>query len=364
MTGSMLEFYPGGNTSQGFYSFYDYIFDSSFHKVYILKGGPGVGKSTFMRRIGEDCLAAGYQVEFHYCSSDNNSLDGIVVPKLGVAVIDGTAPHVVDPKHPGAVDIIINLGRYWQENELRSKRAQIIASTREYQRCFRRAYGYLKAASVFWHEVNSYYHDTGAFQEAALNQRVSEIIADLTSSTSPQYTQPRGRHLFVSAITPRGCDNKLGTLAAAAERCIVIQEAPCMKQNVFITQLIAKLELMSLDYTAFHCALHPEKIEHLYIPALDLVVITSNSFHKYAPAGGDMLIAMDTYIDWDVMKPIWQEREQCWDLFSSFLEKGVEFIAKAKAEHDVLETYYIPSMKFHEIEAHRQRIAAEILNPR
>lgn len=34
----------------------------------------------------------GFDVEYHHCSSDNNSVDGVVFPQVGVAFIDGTAP--------------------------------------------------------------------------------------------------------------------------------------------------------------------------------------------------------------------------------------------------------------------------------
>lgn len=93
--GHIKKVFPGGNTSQGFYSFYNYILGPDPQRLFILKGGPGVGKSTFIRHVGETMLAKGYDVEFHYCASDNNSLDGVVIPKLQVGIIDGTAPHVV-----------------------------------------------------------------------------------------------------------------------------------------------------------------------------------------------------------------------------------------------------------------------------
>ncbi|MCE5287591.1 MAG: hypothetical protein LLG02_17365 [Pelosinus sp.] len=41
-----------------------------------------------MRKIGQTLVSQGYDAEFHHCSSDNNSLDGVVIPKLGVAFID------------------------------------------------------------------------------------------------------------------------------------------------------------------------------------------------------------------------------------------------------------------------------------
>ncbi len=101
--------FPGGNTSVGFYSYYDYILPQDRAKrIFVIKGGPGVGKSTFMKQIGNELVEKGYDAEFMHCSSDPDSLDGIVIPALEVAFIDGTAPHVVDPKNPGAVDETIH----------------------------------------------------------------------------------------------------------------------------------------------------------------------------------------------------------------------------------------------------------------
>lgn len=95
--GKVRHMFPGGNTSKGFYSFYNYIISQEDAKrIFILKGGPGVGKSTFMKKTAAEMLERGYDVEYMHCSSDNSSLDGLVIPKTGVAMIDGTAPHVVD----------------------------------------------------------------------------------------------------------------------------------------------------------------------------------------------------------------------------------------------------------------------------
>lgn len=93
--GKARRLFPGGNTAFGFHSFYDQIIEVDAARIFIIKGGPGVGKSTFMKRIGEEMLKYGYDVEFHHCSSDNNSLDGVVIPSLNAALIDGTAPHRV-----------------------------------------------------------------------------------------------------------------------------------------------------------------------------------------------------------------------------------------------------------------------------
>lgn len=88
--------FPGSNTPRGFYSYYTYILEQDLAtRILVIKGGPGVGKSTFMKRIGKSMTDEGFAVEYHHCSADNNSLDGVVLPQIGVAMLDGTAPQGV-----------------------------------------------------------------------------------------------------------------------------------------------------------------------------------------------------------------------------------------------------------------------------
>ena len=44
-------YFAAANTADGFVSFFDSVFNNrNISKVYILKGGPGVGKSTIMKK--------------------------------------------------------------------------------------------------------------------------------------------------------------------------------------------------------------------------------------------------------------------------------------------------------------------------
>lgn len=97
MLGKVKKVFPGGNTGYGFYSLYDNINPNpgEVNAIFIMKGGPGVGKSSFMRWIGQQMRERGYDIEEHNCSSDNGSLDGVKIPAIGVSLIDGTAPHRV-----------------------------------------------------------------------------------------------------------------------------------------------------------------------------------------------------------------------------------------------------------------------------
>ena len=81
-----------------------------FDDLLVLKGSAGCGKSTMMRRIGEAMEERGEEVEYLHCSGDPASLDGVRFPRLRTAVVDGTAPHVVEPRYPAAVERYVDLG--------------------------------------------------------------------------------------------------------------------------------------------------------------------------------------------------------------------------------------------------------------
>ena len=81
-------FYLGANSPTGFYSLYDQLLEpEQAETIYILKGGPGCGKSSLMRRVAQAMEEKGASVEYIA------SLDAVVFPALNTAIVDGTAPH-------------------------------------------------------------------------------------------------------------------------------------------------------------------------------------------------------------------------------------------------------------------------------
>ena len=55
-------FFLGSNSPSGFYSLYDDLADPERDFLYIIKGGPGCGKSSFMRAVARRVHAAGHPV--------------------------------------------------------------------------------------------------------------------------------------------------------------------------------------------------------------------------------------------------------------------------------------------------------------
>lgn len=138
-------FFAGANSAHGFVSFYDSILgDKKIERVYILKGGPGTGKSSFMKKAAEYAASKGMSAEIYRCSSDPDSLDGVVIDEK-VAILDGTAPHTVDMSLPGVRDEIINLGAFWDDNALKERSAEIEELISKKAEGYKKAYRYLSA---------------------------------------------------------------------------------------------------------------------------------------------------------------------------------------------------------------------------
>ena len=139
-------YFAAANSGRGFVSFYESIFDTpTIKKRYIIQGGPGTGKSHFMREAAAYAEARGASVSYFRCSSDPDSLDGIIL-NGEIALMDGTAPHTVEPKYVGARDEIVNLGEFWDGERLGQCYNDIVSLNALKANSYGRAYRFLSAA--------------------------------------------------------------------------------------------------------------------------------------------------------------------------------------------------------------------------
>lgn len=137
------------NSKNGFFSYYKECFeDSRIRRLFAIKGGPGTGKSRFMRDVAEYGAAQGCEVEHIYCSSDPDSLDGVILDRgdgFCVALLDATAPHVYEPSRVGVRDEMVNLGAFWDHAALARQEREIEALNAAKRAAYQRAYHHLAA---------------------------------------------------------------------------------------------------------------------------------------------------------------------------------------------------------------------------
>ena len=348
--------FPGGNTPKGFHSFFNYILpQEEARRIFVIKGGPGVGKSTFMKKTAQELVELGYDAEFMHCSSDNGSLDGIVIPKLGIAMIDGTSPHIVDPRNPGAVDEIIHLGDFWKEEGLRAKKEEILNVNKEVGRLFARAYRYINAAA-------SVYEDTAvingwALDRAKLNAAADRLLKALFAEDSVAGKEGRERRLFASALTPAGLQNFLDNILTG--KLYIIRGAVGTGTESLLEKVKAAAMEKGFHTEAYYCPLNPEKLEHLVVPEKGISIATCNKYHS-TEQEALMEIDLNEFLYPEILKKYSEELEYNEKTFESLLQKGLDTIARAKGLHDHMEAYYIPNMDFEAVQRCWESVMARI----
>ena len=142
---AVTRYFLGGNTVSGFVSFYGQFCRGPEDFLWVIKGGPGCGKSSFMKTIGRAAENAGLDVEYVLCSGDPDSVDGVYLPALHTGYADGTAPHVLEAVTPGAAGLYLDLGQFYDRIALQKERRAIELLQTRYRALYREAYARLAA---------------------------------------------------------------------------------------------------------------------------------------------------------------------------------------------------------------------------
>lgn len=352
--------YPGGNTGEGFYSYYHYVLPpEQANRIFILKGGPGGGKSTLMRYLSDNMLQRGYDVELHYCSSDLESLDAVVFPQIGVALMDGTAPHSRDPKYPGAVDEIVDLGQYWNGQELRNRREEIIAASQAASRSFQSAYRALMAAKIVHANWEAPY--TQAQDFGWVNQVTQRLAAMILNGHSVNPVPGKERHLFGAAFTPAGPTEHFAYLLDPVEKKFLVKGSPGTGKSTLLKKIGQWAKERGLDVEYYHSPLVPTNVDHLILPQLDTVIATSGEIFPYEATDVLDVINLDDGLDQAKLALHRDNIAADKDLFFTMLQRAIAYVRQAKEGHGRLEGLYVPTMDFSRLNEAREEILHKIL---
>ncbi len=357
MTGKATHYFLGGNTSQGFYSHFNHIISQQkATRIICLKGGPGTGKSSLMKKLGKVYLNKGYDVEFHHCSSDSDSLDGILIKKLNIALLDGTAPHMTDPINPGAVDDIINMGICLNEENFKPIKQDILKVNGEIGNTFRRAYRFFSAAK-------SIYEDWYTFNNNALDIYELNLLKEkLKATILPDALAVPGeaRHLFATAFTPKGVVTYIPTIIKDFSKVYVLKGGPGTGKTSILQYIADEAVKRGFNVEILHTPLWPQNIEHLIIPELSTAIVTNNEINKMDFEGEGIIYDMEDFLDKDSIGYNLSSIMDVRAIFYILLQKGLECIKSAKSLHDDLEKFYAPNMDFTKADAIYEEILKKI----
>ncbi len=335
-------YFAAANSYRGFVSYFDKVFNSKkYERIYVLKGGPGTGKSSLMKKISEEMTNAGCCCREILCSSDPHSLDGIIIScgNKRVAVLDGTAPHERDAVIPGAVDEIINLGTCWDSRWLRAKRDMIDPLVSEKQRAYSTAYSYLQIAGKASDFIYSVY--SKIFDKNKAKIKADQIFNDFGSNYQGDYDT-----FLISSFGKTG-EYGLDTANRLAQRQIRIGNNKHLAA-LFLDCCFDVLKQKNTHFTHMPFALESQHTEALLIPQKSLLLCF----------GKDGEINTD-----ELSYPISIEKEQikCAEsVINISKEEAGRWFAVASDLHFRLEEIYSQAMNFEEIDGITEEKTKEI----
>lgn len=343
-------FFLGANSGSGFYSLYNDFSSSDNDFLYLIKGGPGCGKSSFMRKIGSRAEALSYDVEYILCSGDPDSLDGIYIPALNIGLADATAPHIIEPKLFGLNSCYVNLGEFCS----RTDSEKISDYTKLYRKMYDLAYTYLHAAAgikkVQIPQLISEKELKTARKRAqsALRRELGELRCTIKQCC----TQTR----FIRGISCYGEVCLADSAKTLCKRIYSVDDRFGLAQ-VYLSEIAESAS--SRGEKAILCPnpLCPDELDAVLLPEYSLGFAAASAVPVKNPWRH---IRLDALIPADKIKAHKAEIKQRERLYRELTDSAIGYLAKAKEYHDLLEAEYNQLVDFDALNEYTESFINEL----
>ncbi len=349
-------YFLGANSRYGFRSLYGGFCraeDRSF--LHVIKGGPGCGKSSFMRRIGAAAEREGLAVEYILCSGDPDSLDGVFIPALGIGYVDGTAPHSMDVAYPGCGGMYLDLGRFYDSCALRTQIMEIMDINRRYKALYASAYAAIAAGSAAL--PRCFPGIWGREEKDKVAKKLSGLCRrELRSGSGKGRVTER----FLEAMSCKGPQFLDATLSALCEKIYLLDNELGLG-HYYLQNLLPRLLENGLDTVVCRDCLDPELISALIIPELSMAFVCSG------PGREELNIYRHVRLDAlplrEELSRLRPELRRAKRLSRESLSFAVDTLAGAKALHDELENIYNPHVDFDGVYEEAERHISLLFGP-
>ncbi len=360
--GGPVRFFLGTNSAQGFVSFFSQLAgpEPDWH-TYIIKGGPGCGKSTFLRRVAAQYAPQDPDAQLICCSSDRDSLDAVILPRFHVSLADGTAPHVLEADFPALRQTLLPLGDGLDPEALAPSGPAILALSAQSSQAYRQVTSCLAAAAAFLEDGRRLALARADLPKlrAAARRFAHTHLGAAARPGHPAREQVR----LLSSISCDGQTFLADTVQQLCPRVWFFEDESGALADQFLQELRQAALEMGLDVITCPCALCPEHTDHLLIPQAGLAVLTENRFHPLQPLTPQRRIHARRFLPEGALaahkKALSFQRRAA----ASLLEQACRTLGQIRENHDQLEVLYRQAMDFSPVEAQLERVCRRLVLP-
>lgn len=340
-------------TGMGFRTFIPELMNG-VRKVFILKGAPGTGKSTFIRLVGEALSQQGYDVEYWVSSLDPVGPDGVCIPQLGAAVINGSLTIPVDPQYPQVRDILINLGEYSGGGIA----AEDFRAVTELLDCIR----HLQDQAVTTiRESTEVKEELRRLNQSRLDMDAIQGLIDHISEQTLDY-RPAEKHYFARVLTPDGMADYIDDLSRDCRLRYIFRGPAGSGGELVIEEVIrrARQKGYAMDY--YHCGSEADRLVMVIIRNLQVALIEADQVDA-EPRQGDTVVDMQRFLDIDLSDPSCAENSETLRHYERLLLKAQQELVDVQRKTRAVKKYYSEPMDFERLDEKRREVIKEILTP-
>ena len=326
-------YFLGGSSAEGFETAFWKQHSDSYG--FYLKGGPGTGKSTLMKK-----LAAAFpdeNISVYHCASDPHSLDAIVFEDRNVFVADATAPHESSTPLPYITGELVDLAAGLRTEKLKEYQDGIRNLYQANQNEHRKARKGLLGITAMLDTIA----ETG--EKALIPNKLSGYAARLTKRIIKQKRgQKRSPEIRpCCAVTPLG---KMTLLPDEYEWILLHDDALAASQALLkqMSEIAASTgEICEITQSLTQSS---RPVTHLLFPQIKLAIISEQAITLSELKKPILTVNMQRFYQSDLLKQQKSILRFCSKTASVLEQETVSILAKALRIHDELEAGYIRAL--------------------
>lgn len=336
-------YFLGGASPEGFVS--DFPAQQKERYGFLLKGGPGTGKSTLMKTVA--AVFADEAVSVYHCASDPRSLDAVVLEDRGVYLADATAPHEMSVALPYVTGELVDMAAGLHPDVLAQKRESIVSMANENAALHAECRTVLSAMA----SMQSISMRIG--EDALLRPKLDAFAQRLVKRLLPKGM--RNQRKDAGKVTYRQCSalTPLGNVLLLPENygiVLLCDDYGCGAQTL-IANFAERLSVAGMDCVLSRClTMRGKPGVHLLLPECRLALLSASLLEEL-PAEPLMQINLHRFYDAEVLRKQRSVHRFAMKNADLLQKRASALLADALAVHDALEKPFIEAQNREKLEA-------------
>ncbi len=298
----------------------------------LLKGGPGTGKSTLMKRI-----AAAFpdeDVSVYHCASDPRSLDAVVLEQRGIYAADATAPHEAGTPLPGVTGEVVDLAAGICAEKMQGSAEAVRALYAANQAAHLQARKGFAGIAALEAQIME------AGEQALLKSKLQRYAEGLAGRILPKKNGTQGRLLYRQriAVTPDGRQAFL-----PQDFDLIVLSDPARTAAVMLLRLLAEAAAergLTAELTRSLTRADRAAVM-LVLPEQKLVLAAEDALPRDAETVPVTVLQLRRFYDADLLRQHRALIRFCTKSAAAAEEQTAALLRDALRIHDELEAHYI-----------------------